>query len=104
MPLPRASGRDTAAFAADVVMPLLARGVIARRPRVVDALDRADADRRAVRRMERLRDRYGEGPLLLAVPRRQVAVVLSAAHVPRVLDATPEPFTPANRERRAALS
>jgi hypothetical protein len=50
MALPRASARDTAAFAADVVVPLLARDVIERRPRVVDGLDRVDADRRPVRR------------------------------------------------------
>src|SRR5947208_3467779 len=53
--LPRASAADSAAFAADVLMPLAARGVIVRRPRVVGLLDRVDADRRAVRRMQRLR-------------------------------------------------
>jgi len=104
MALPRASARDSAGFAADVMMPLLARGVIARRPRVVDALDRMDADRRAVRRMQLLRARYGEGPLLLRVPGRTVALVLSASHVGRVLEAAPDPFSPANREKRAALS
>lgn len=104
MPLPRASAADTAGFAADVVGPLVARGVIARRPRVVGALDRMDADRRAVRRMQRLRARYGDGPLLLRVPGREVAVVLSPTDVHRVLEATPEPFVAANREKRAALS
>jgi cytochrome P450 len=104
MALRRASGRDTAAFSADVVAPLLARGVIERRARVENALDRLDADRRAVRRMQLLRYRYGEEPLLLGVPGRQIAIVLSPAHVKRVLAAAPEPFSPANREKRAALS
>jgi cytochrome P450 len=102
--LPRVSARDTAGVMADVVMPLFARGVIVRRPRVVGMLDRADADRRAVRRMQRLRARYGDGPVLLRTPLREVALVLSPGDVRRVLDETPEPFATANREKRAALA
>jgi cytochrome P450 len=87
----------------DVAIPLLARGVIVRRPRVVDMLDRFDADRRAVDRLRRLRDAHGPGPVLLALPGRDVAVVLTAADVRRVLDESPEPFAPDSREKRAAL-
>jgi hypothetical protein len=66
--VPRASARDTAAVMADVVMPLFARGVIVRRPRIVGALDRLDADRRAVRRIQWLRSAYGEGPCFCGCP------------------------------------
>jgi cytochrome P450 len=100
----RASAVDTAGFIADVAMPLVARGVIVRRPPVVALLDRMDGDARAVRRMQRLRDRYGPGPVLLRVPGREVAVILAAADVRRVLAESPEPFATANREKVAALS
>lgn len=100
----RASASDTAGVVADVVTPLVARGVIVRRPRVVGVLDRADADRRAVRRLQLLRARYGDGPVLLRVPGRDVAFVLSPDHVRRVLEGSPEPFAVANPEKRAALS
>lgn len=75
-----------------------------RRPAVVAGLDRLDADSRAVRRMQRLRARYEPGPLMLRMPGREVAVVLTAEHVRRILDESPEPFATANREKVAALS
>jgi cytochrome P450 len=100
----RLSAAETAAVVADVVAPLLARGVIARRPRVVDVLDRLDADSRAVRRLQRVRARHGPGPLALAVPGRNFALVLDPGDARRVLAASPDPFTPANLEKRAALA
>src|SRR5215208_3128453 len=100
----RASARDSLGVVADVVMPLTARGVIVRRPPVVGVFDRMDADRRAVRRMQRLRSRYGPGPVLLAVPGRDIALVLDPDHVRRILAESPEPFATANREKVAALS
>jgi hypothetical protein len=66
--LPRASAGDTAGVVADVLVPLVARGVIVRRRRLVGALDRLDADRRAVRRLQRLRRAHDEGPVLLRIP------------------------------------
>src|SRR5215218_2803407 len=99
--VPRASAVDTARALNDVLLPLVARGMIVRRPPVVAVLDRLDADRRAIRRMQRLRDRYGPGPLLLAMPGRDVVLVLSPGDVREVLDRTPEPFATANREKRA---
>src|SRR3954451_7326052 len=87
MALPRADLRDTVGVVADVVLPLFARGIIVRRQRVVGALDRLDADRRAVRRLQRLRREYGPGPVLLrGVPGREVAFVLDADTARRVLD------------------
>jgi cytochrome P450 len=82
----------------------VARGVIIRRPRVVNMAERIDADRRAVKRMQRLRSRYGRGPVRLPIPFRPVAFVLHPDDVNRVLDETPEAFTTANVEKVAALS
>jgi cytochrome P450 len=102
--VPRLSSRETAAVLAEVIVPLVARGVIARRPRVVAVEDRMHADRRAVRRMQVLRERYGEGPVMLRIPGRNMALVLAGGHVTRVLGESPEPFAVANLEKRAALS
>jgi hypothetical protein len=102
--LPRASVLDSLAVAADVFAPNIAKGVIIRRPKVVAMAERMELDRRAVRRMQQLRDRYGEGPLMLRVPGRSQAVVLSPEHVRRVLRETPDPFATASSEKRAALS
>jgi hypothetical protein len=51
----RISTRDAAGLVADVLAPLLARGVILRRRRIESLLDRVDADGRAVRRMQQIR-------------------------------------------------
>jgi hypothetical protein len=86
--VPRLSQRDTAGVLGEVLAPLVARG-IARRPWIVRLEDRMDADRRAVHRMQLVRDRYGPGPVLLAIPGRNVAMVLSGDHVTRVLEGSP---------------
>ena len=99
-----ASVTDTMGAAADVLLPTVAQGVIARRPWVVGAFDRLDADRRAVRRMQRLAEQYGPGPVRLNVPGRSFALVLDPAHVHRILEESPEPFATANLEKRAALN
>jgi cytochrome P450 len=96
--------RDTAGVLADVLIPLVAEGLLLRRQRVVGVLDRLDARRRAMRRLQLLRERYGEGPAVVALPRRRLAFVLSAPDARRMLEQTPEPFTAATREKRAALS
>jgi cytochrome P450 len=101
--VPQASVRDTAAVLGDVLLPFAIRGAIKRRPPVVRALARLDADRRAVRRMQTLRDRYGAGPVLLRTPKRKLAVVLEPSHVHRVLEESPEPFATATLEKGAAL-
>ena len=102
--LPRATAAETLGILADVVAPAVARGAILRRPKVEALAERLQADRRAVRRLQRLRDRYGDGPLMLRVPLRKQAVLLAPGHVARVLDGTPEPFAAASSEKRAALT
>jgi cytochrome P450 len=102
--LPQASLPETAAVVAEVVAPTIAKGPIIRRPRMVAAAERLGLDSRAVRRMQRLRDAHGEGPVMLRVPGRPRAVVLHPEHVHRVLEETHEPFATASSEKHAALA
>lgn len=99
-----ASLLDTLAVLAEVLAPTFAKGVIVRRPRVTRLSERLGLDGRAVRRLQILRDRYGPGPVLLKIPVRNQAVVLSPEDARRVLLETPDPFSPASSEKRAALS
>jgi cytochrome P450 len=94
---------DSVRATAVVVGPVLARGVIQRRPRAVGLAQRLNADARAVERMQVLRDRYGPGPVLLNIPGRNMALVLDAEDVFEVLNGSPEPFATATREKRGAL-
>lgn len=103
-PLPTAGVVDTGAAVAEIVVPTLAKGVIIRRPSVVAMAEKLDLDGRAVHRMQTLRERYGDGPLLLAIPGRNQALILSAQDAQRVLRETPHPFSPASAEKRAALA
>lgn len=102
--LPVASVRDRLAFIAEVVAPTLAKGPLARRPRVVGLAETLGLDGRAVHRMQQLRATYGEGPVLVPLPGRLHAVVLSPDHAIHVLENTPDPFSPATDEKRRALS
>jgi cytochrome P450 len=56
-----------------------------------------------LRRIRTLRGRYGDGPLLLRIPGRQLALILAPADVWRVLDETPDPFSAASSEKVGAL-
>jgi cytochrome P450 len=102
--VPRASAGDTGRALSRVLVPLISRGLIVRRPPVVAMAERLDLDRRAVRELQRLRERYGSGPLLLRLPGREVAIVLDPEHVHRVLAGSPVPFGTDTREKKAALS
>jgi cytochrome P450 len=102
--LPRASLLDTVALAVDVLAPTFAKGVIIRRPGAVALAEQWQLDTRAVQRLQKLRNKYGRGPLMLPLPIRKQALVLSPEHVYRVLNESPDPFSPASSEKRAALS
>lgn len=103
--LPTATLSETMQVTSDILIPTLAKGPIIRRPRMVALTERFELDRRAVRRMQRLRDTYGSGPLLLRTPPgRTQALILDPEHVHRVLDGSPEPFSTASSEKRAALA
>ncbi|HEV7346330.1 MAG TPA: cytochrome P450 [Devosia sp.] len=87
----------------DVVLPTLAKGPLIRRRKVVGFAERAHIDDNAVLRMQALRRKYGPGPLLLKIPFRPQAVLLSREDVTAVLEASPEPFKAASLEKKAAL-
>lgn len=101
--LPRATRRETLATLLEVVLPVVARGPVVRRPRVLGLAERLDLDTRAVRRLQALRAAHGPGPVLLSIPGRDMAVVLTPTDVARVLNDTPEPFATDTVEKRAAL-
>ncbi|MET9859189.1 cytochrome P450 [Streptomyces smyrnaeus] len=102
--LPPPGARDAAGVVADVLLPVLAGGVIVRRPRAMALVERTGWDRRGVDRMRALRERYGPGPLPLTVRGRSYAMVLDPQDARRVLRETPEPFSPATWEKRSSLA
>lgn len=102
--LPQASALDTAKFVSDVFLPNIAKGPIIRRPKIVAMAQRLRLDERSVRRMKELHTTYGQGPLLPRIPFRKQAVVLTPEHVHDVLNHSPDPFSPASDEKRAALA
>ncbi|WP_410218037.1 cytochrome P450 [Paracoccus sp. (in: a-proteobacteria)] len=100
----QASVLDTLAVLRDVVVPTLGKGPLIRRRAVVTLAERIGLDDRAVRRMQALRDKYGPGPLLLRIPLRHQAVILSAEDASAVLEGSPEPFAADSLEKRSALN
>jgi cytochrome P450 len=102
--LPQATLTDTAAFLLDVFLPNLAKGPIIRRPRAVALAQRLGLDDRAIRRMTKLDRKYPQGPLLLRLPGRNQALILKPGDLHQVLHHSPEPFSPASSEKRAALA
>ena len=102
--LPMATAAETTAVINEVYTPIIAKGAIIRRPGVVSMAERLGLDGRAIRRLQRLSDKYGRGPLMLRVPRWPMALVLDPEHVHRLLEETPEPFATAERAKRSALN
>jgi cytochrome P450 len=102
--VPKATAAETFSLIAGAAGPVLAKGPIIRRPKVMAVAGHLDLTRGAVRLMQRLRNKYGTGPVLVEIPGRRYAVILAPEHVRRVLDETPEPFATATKEKRAALS
>jgi cytochrome P450 len=95
---------DTLSVLLGVLVPTIAKGVIIRRPLMVALAEKLGLDDAAVVRLQRLRRSYGDGPVLLRLPFRTMAVVLAPDDVHRILEETPEPFSTASMEKRAALS
>lgn len=98
------SGITAARLLTTLTGPLVAGGVIARRKSVMPLLERRQTDADLVTTMTDLRERYGPGPLQLSLPGRRIVLPLVPDDVARVLAESPSPFTPANREKKAALS
>ncbi|GAB2865511.1 cytochrome P450 [Actinocorallia aurea] len=100
----RVSRGDGALICAGVLAPLVARGLLARWPLMVDLGDLVDADRISARLLRSLRAKYGKGRVLLVrLPGRRLALVLDGEGVRRVLEGEPEPFAVANLEKRHAV-
>lgn len=103
-PLPTATALDTARLLLGVFLPTIAKGPIIRRPWAVGLAGRLDLDTKAIGIVTTLHAKYPDGPLLLKLPIRKQAVVLDPADVNTVLAQSPEPFSPASSEKKAALS
>src|SRR5690606_13803426 len=101
--LPTVTAPDVARTLATVLLPPVVKGPIVRRPRAVGLLGRHGADDAAVRQMQRLRERYGPDPVQLNLAGRRMALLLDPEDVHRVLNHSPERFTPASLEKRGAL-
>jgi cytochrome P450 len=94
---------DTGRVLTQVLAPTLAAGVIKRRINAMGLLGKLRLDTGAVALLGRLRERYGPAPLRLRIPGRSVVLPLAAADVGRLLEGSPDPFSPATLEKRAAL-
>lgn len=101
--LPFLSLRDRLGVAFDVVLPSVAKGAIARRPLMMRLADRFQWDARGVRRLRAIRDKYGDGPVVLRLLTKRQAIVLTHEHALRVLEETPYPFSTASFEKVSAL-
>ncbi|MBG6225640.1 cytochrome P450 [Arthrobacter sp. CAN_A2] len=102
--LPTASAPDTARLLLGVLLPTIVKGPIIRRPWAVGLAARLDLDTRAVGIVRTIHAKYPAGPLMLKLPIRRQAIVLAPGDANTVLAQSPEPFTPASSEKRAALS
>lgn len=102
--IPALSATEQLRVLATVLAPPVVKGPIVRRPRAVNLAERLDLDSGGVTTMQRLREQHGPGPVRMRLAGRQVALLLDPADVHRVLDGTPEPFTPATLEKRGALN
>jgi hypothetical protein len=100
----RAGFIDTLAVLRDVVVPTLSKGPLIRRRNMVARAESRGLDDKAVTRLQKLRHKYGPGPLVLPIPFRRQAVLLSAQDARGVLELSPEPFAAATMEKRAALA
>lgn len=102
-PAPQLRGGRALRAAVELGFAPVAAGVIVRRPTAMSLLERLQADTVALSRTRRLRREFGRGPVELVLPGRRLLVILDADDVGRVLEESPAPFTPANREKQAAL-
>jgi len=101
--MPAASLLDAGRAIGDVLLPVVARGAILRRPRLMQLAERLQVDDRALREVRRLRHRYDGGPVPIRIAGRTVALVTEPEDVHRVLAMTPTPFAAATTEKVGAL-
>lgn len=94
----------SAAVARRVLLPLVAQGAIVRRPRATAWAERHQTDRSATALLRDLRAETGGAPVVLRLGPRRVVLPLDPDDVGTLLTRSPEPFSPATREKRAALA
>lgn len=95
---------ETLGALSSVLLPVVARGALVRRP-VGEALAAATGgDRRLISTLRALRERHGDDPLPLSYTGRRIALVLAAEDVRVLLRGTPDPFSCAGAEKRGALA
>ncbi|WP_049830113.1 cytochrome P450 [Arthrobacter sp. RIT-PI-e] len=102
--LPTATALDTARLVLGVLLPTIAKGPIIRRPKVVGLFSRLELDSRSMDIVRDVHSRYPAGPLMLKLPIRKQAIALAPEDANTVLAQSPEPFSPASSEKKAALS
>jgi cytochrome P450 len=98
------SAAENARVLGKVLAPLVAQGAIVRRPSVTAWAERHQTDRTAHAVLTELRERYGGAPLVARIGTRRLVVVTEPDDVRRLLEGSPEPFTPATKEKHAALT
>lgn len=95
---------EAARVVGQVLAPLVAQGAIIRRPRATAWAERHQADRTARAVLAGLRERHDRAPLAFGVGARRFVVVTEREDVRRLLEDSPEPFSPATKEKRGALA
>lgn len=104
-PVPLLTPAEHARVLTRVFASPVMKGPIIRRPKAVDMAERIDLDAAGVDELKKLRTKYGSGPVQLQLfPGRRIAILLDPDDVHRVLNESPEPFSPASMEKRGALN
>jgi cytochrome P450 len=86
-----------------VLLPSIAKGVLQRRRSMMAIGQRFDIDKRAIRRLQQVRAKYGDGPLMLSILGRKHVLVLEKNDLARVLTHDAASFSPASDEKKSAL-
>jgi len=95
---------ETGRVVGQVLAPLVAQGAIVRRPRATAWAERHQTDRTARAVLSGLRERHDHAPLAFRAGPRRFVVVTERDDVRRLLEDSPEPFSPATTEKRGALA
>ena len=98
------SAADAIRVVSQVLAPLVAQGAIVRRPNATALAERHQTDRTARAVLGGLRERHGGAPLAFGVGPRRFVVATAPDDVRRLLQDSPEPFSPATKEKRGALA
>lgn len=102
--LARGGAADLMGLAQDVALPTLAKGVLRRRPGVVGLLESSGTEARGIRRLQHLRQKYGNRAILVSVLGRKQLIVTDPAQALYVLKNTPDLFKSSSDEKSAALA